>query len=1334
MSTIIAQLRALVSADTSNFDAGMRRANAGLGQFERNLDKASGASKRFGGALQVFAGNVLTSVSARLIDAGKSALKFANDTADAASDIAESTSKVGVLLGASAKQATDFAETSAKSFGVSKSAALEYVGVFSNLMRSTGQAQAASAQYSVQLVKTAADLASFNNTSIGDALDALRSGLVGESEPLRRFGVQLSASAIESEVMAQGLAKSTKEINNQQKQLAILSIIKRQTAAASGDFARTADGAANSTRILGARFEDLKAKVGEVTAPIKVRLIRIVTEFFDLLDKNQGKIRTFFRGVGDRIQDTVDTAKALLTVFSSLPDSVQQTAGSTAKMIAAFAPLAVVASNVVGLIASFKQLKSVQATVATQNTAFQTLALGLEAKAAARVGQAAAGARSRGVDEATIDLLSSGAMRDARRDAQAAQTAIKAEAEVARVGIRQSAQVAGAAVRAEAGIVAGQFAAARAGITTAFVSIGAALAPFAATIGIVVAGLVALGAGILIAKGMFEKAQIEIRRAEKPALVVTPLTKEEAAYKKEREKNPNARANPKLDASIAAKNEDRQNQLRNLGRSQANANIDSTRAEIERLQGVITQGDQDLAAILEQREKLKQKIKDGTAKMLPYSAKARLVQLNSRLSDYDNAKAELARQQARLKINEGSVAKLDAGDKKRLNDQAYLQGENDKRRSAKEAAEAAARAAREFAAQQAKEAAEAAKKARESQFKSLVADVLAQRTKLKQLTAANRSQLQSANLAEVGQKYDKIDVRSGSAGKLASEYLRLGESIKKAETAAADKARVTSALSGIYDTVRTKVLLLRDASVENAVAVEVFKRSYASLSEAEKDRIKGIIALQYEEKRLTTVEEQAKQVADEWRTKTDGLADAHHDAGIELEKYRLHVEGVEDSSNPAILALDRFKMPLEALPLPLKLVIIALAGLNRQLSDLQAADQHKKKIRELANEYQSLISSGSEWSKFLLAREGTDFEGGIDPTKLQRLREEFVALTNANQARGLERLRDRLRDMKIDIGEVKFATSEARIAFEQFGTSIDKLAPEIAAEVEKAGREFDRLKKRAKELESIRAVGQTIRETFRGAFEAALLQGQNFFQALGALFKSAIARIIAEKAADGIARQAEKWLEAVTGKKEGEEEGAGDGKGDVKSTYVAFSRALEDAKKSPTPVIVANGAALSEAIGQSSGNNIASIMAQFMPQTGGMPRGAAASGLPDFMSKSIFSYATGQIFGSEVGGIVDGITSAVGSIFSGLGFANGGMPPLGRVSLVGERGPELFVPNQRGTIYTHEASRRIMEGSSGSGTVENYNYNGPITFNDQADRNRIKAWNRQRTERKLRLA
>ncbi len=53
-------------------------------------------------------------------------------------------------------------------------------------------------------------------------------------------------------------------------------------------------------------------------------------------------------------------------------------------------------------------------------------------------------------------------------------------------------------------------------------------------------------------------------------------------------------------------------------------------------------------------------------------------------------------------------------------------------------------------------------------------------------------------------------------------------------------------------------------------------------------------------------------------------------------------------------------------------------------------------------------------------------------------------------------------------------------------------------------------------------------------------------------------------------------------------------------------------------------------------------------------------------------------------GANQGFKDILGGMFAG-GFANGGQPPLGKVSLVGEQGPELFVPNQSGTIIPNHA-------------------------------------------------
>jgi lambda family phage tail tape measure protein len=76
------------------------------------------------------------------------------------------------------------------------------------------------------------------------------------------------------------------------------------------------------------------------------------------------------------------------------------------------------------------------------------------------------------------------------------------------------------------------------------------------------------------------------------------------------------------------------------------------------------------------------------------------------------------------------------------------------------------------------------------------------------------------------------------------------------------------------------------------------------------------------------------------------------------------------------------------------------------------------------------------------------------------------------------------------------------------------------------------------------------------------------------------------------------------------------------------------------------------------------------------------------------------LFGGGAGG---GFLGGIGKIF---GFANGGMPPVGQASIVGERGPELFVPQSAGRIIPNHA----LGGGGGQSQV----INNAVTYSIQA--------------------
>jgi murein DD-endopeptidase MepM/ murein hydrolase activator NlpD len=99
---------------------------------------------------------------------------------------------------------------------------------------------------------------------------------------------------------------------------------------------------------------------------------------------------------------------------------------------------------------------------------------------------------------------------------------------------------------------------------------------------------------------------------------------------------------------------------------------------------------------------------------------------------------------------------------------------------------------------------------------------------------------------------------------------------------------------------------------------------------------------------------------------------------------------------------------------------------------------------------------------------------------------------------------------------------------------------------------------------------------------------------------------------------------------------------------------------------------------------------------------AAAKALAGLFGGGSSAIAGGSTYGGAASSSI--FSAGTGTAFGGMsipGFAEGGRPPVGRPSLVGEKGPELFVPSSSGTIIpadaTAAAMARYQRQGSGSG-------------------------------------
>jgi uncharacterized protein YukE len=232
----------------------------------------------------------------------------------AASNMEESLSKVNVVFGKGARDVEKFATSAARNLGQSKQAVLEAAGVFGTFGKAAGLAGTDLAVFSNDFTTLAADLASFNNTTPEEAVQAIGAALRGEAEPLRKYGVLLDDATLKQEALSLGIYKGKGALTAQQKILAAQSAIYKQTGDAQGDFFRTSENLANSQRTLAATFENVKAKMGAAfidQAKTATANVNFLAQAFDKLPtpvKESGNEINTFTGFLRNMQNPLSQA------------------------------------------------------------------------------------------------------------------------------------------------------------------------------------------------------------------------------------------------------------------------------------------------------------------------------------------------------------------------------------------------------------------------------------------------------------------------------------------------------------------------------------------------------------------------------------------------------------------------------------------------------------------------------------------------------------------------------------------------------------------------------------------------------------------------------------------------------------------------------------------------------------------------------------------------------------------------------------------------------------------------------------------------------------------
>lgn len=338
-----------------------RKAYASIDQVTEELRKAGvkwekdakTSTDQIGTSFESTMKKIVTVISAAGI--GKMLLNIGKDAIQAASDLQEVQNVVDVTFGdQGAKKIEAWAKSAGTQFGLTETQAKKFTSTLGAMMKSSGMAGDEIIEMSTDLAGLTADMASFYNLDFDTAFQKIRSGISGETEPLKQLGINMSVANLNAFALQKGLSKTFDQMTQGEQTMLRYQYLMQATADAQGDFARTSDGFANATRMIETNIESLKTKLGEVLLPVISEVISGINDLFTKL--TQTPERTVLDDFNDievdtatkmkNLNETYDKAKSIIELLDEIgKTTVTMGSGETITLEELFGDMAEIEKN-----------------------------------------------------------------------------------------------------------------------------------------------------------------------------------------------------------------------------------------------------------------------------------------------------------------------------------------------------------------------------------------------------------------------------------------------------------------------------------------------------------------------------------------------------------------------------------------------------------------------------------------------------------------------------------------------------------------------------------------------------------------------------------------------------------------------------------------------------------------------------------------------------------------------------------------------------------------------------------------------------------------------------
>lgn len=312
------KLQVLIEAQTSQFKKEIENVNKQINSLSHNVNKQVNSIK-----------NVFSRVGKAIAAIGIG--NIIKNSIISAMEAIEGENLFETVFGNLSSDMRQWSDNLQNTLGINAYAARNNAAVLFNIASNMGVVRNEALGLSKDMTLLAEDMASFYNINSEEAFNKVKSGLTGETEPLKALGILVDENTLKQ----YGYNSS---MSNAEKIMIRYKAILAQTSTAQGDLARTLDSPANQLRILQNNLSLLSVELGRAFMPIVQTVLPIINSFVLAITKAVSAVAIFMNALfGTNISSSIGSqASSVSALANSTQDynSVLADTGDTAKSTA----------------------------------------------------------------------------------------------------------------------------------------------------------------------------------------------------------------------------------------------------------------------------------------------------------------------------------------------------------------------------------------------------------------------------------------------------------------------------------------------------------------------------------------------------------------------------------------------------------------------------------------------------------------------------------------------------------------------------------------------------------------------------------------------------------------------------------------------------------------------------------------------------------------------------------------------------------------------------------------------------------------------------------------